>query len=78
MWEHITYFLEGVIPVADKGGVRMALHPDDPPIPEPLGGVAQIVSTLRSVPADFRYCPIRFQRNAVLSGMRHRDGGECV
>ena len=46
MWEHITYFLEGVIPVADKAGVRMALHPDDPPIPEPLGGVAQIVSTL--------------------------------
>jgi mannonate dehydratase len=46
MWKHITHFLEGVIPVADKVGVRMALHPDDPPIPEPLGGVAQIVSTL--------------------------------
>ena len=44
-----TYHLlprSGVIPVADKVGVRMALHPDDPPIPEPLGGVAQIVSTL--------------------------------
>lgn len=38
MWEHMTYFLKGVIPVAAKVGVRMALHPDDPPIPEPLGG----------------------------------------
>ena len=46
MWEHITYFLEQVIPVAEQAGVRMALHPDDPPIPESLAGVAQIASTL--------------------------------
>ena len=26
--------------------MRLALHPDDPPVPEPLGGVAQICSTL--------------------------------
>ena len=43
-------FLRAVIPVAEKAGVRMALHPDDPPILEPLGGVAQICSTL----AQFR------------------------
>ena len=42
----MTYFLERVIPVAEQAGVRMALHPDDPPIPEPLAGVAQIASTL--------------------------------
>ena len=46
MWEHMTCFLERVIPVAENAGVRMALHPDDPPIPEPLAGVAQIASTL--------------------------------
>ncbi|MDP6114926.1 MAG: mannonate dehydratase [Planctomycetota bacterium] len=46
MWEHMEHFLERVIPAAEEAGVRMALHPDDPPIPEPLGGVAQIVSTL--------------------------------
>ncbi|MBT3268349.1 hypothetical protein HN371_14430 [Candidatus Poribacteria bacterium] len=46
MWERMTTFLEGVLPVAEKAGVRMALHPDDPPIPEPLGGVAQICSTM--------------------------------
>lgn len=42
----LEYFLKRVIPVAEESGVRMALHPDDPPIPEPLGGVAQICSTL--------------------------------
>jgi mannonate dehydratase len=46
MWENIEYFLHSVVPVAEEAGVRMALHPDDPPIPEPLGGAARIVSTL--------------------------------
>ena len=46
LWENLSYFLKRVIPVAEEAGVRMALHPDDPPIPEPLGGAARIVSTL--------------------------------
>ncbi len=33
MWSNITYFLKAVIPVADKAGVRLALHPNDPPAP---------------------------------------------
>ncbi len=46
MWERMEAFLKAVLPVAKGVGVRMALHPDDPPIPEPLGGVAQICSTM--------------------------------
>jgi mannonate dehydratase len=33
LWKNITYFLEAVIPVAEKANVRMALHPNDPPAP---------------------------------------------
>ncbi len=44
MWERMERFLAAV-PAAEKAGVRLAL-PDDPPIPEPLAGVAQICSTL--------------------------------
>lgn len=50
MWARLEHFLRAVIPIAEKAGVRMALHPDDPPVPEPLGGVAQICST----PDQFR------------------------
>jgi mannonate dehydratase len=33
MWDNVTYFLKAVIPAAEKAGVRMALHPNDPPAP---------------------------------------------
>jgi len=31
IWDNIAYFLKEVIPVAEKAGVRLALHPNDPP-----------------------------------------------
>lgn len=42
MWDNLAYFLKAVIPVAEEAGVRMALHPDDPPI-SPIAGVARIM-----------------------------------
>jgi mannonate dehydratase len=57
MWANITYFLERVIPVAEACGVRMALHPDDPPIAEPMLGAARIVSTLEQYEKIFAIVP---------------------
>jgi mannonate dehydratase len=31
LWDHLAYFLERVVPVAESVNVRLALHPDDPP-----------------------------------------------
>jgi mannonate dehydratase len=45
MWKNITYFLKAVIPVADKAGVRLALHPNDPPIALSRGS-GQIMATV--------------------------------
>lgn len=41
MWENYAYFIRAVLPVAEEAGVRLALHPDDPPVPE-LGGIARL------------------------------------
>ena len=41
MWANYEYFIKAVLPVAEEEGVRLALHPDDPPVPM-LGGVARL------------------------------------
>jgi len=47
--DHLGYFLSAVIPVAEEIGIRMAIHPDDPP--RPLLGLPRVVST----PDDARW-----------------------
>jgi mannonate dehydratase len=44
MWANYEYFIKAVIPVAEEAGVKLALHPDDPPVPS-LGGVARIFNS---------------------------------
>ena len=41
MWANYEYYLERILPVAEESNVKLALHPDDPPV-ETLGGVARI------------------------------------
>jgi len=50
LWQRLTDFLTAVVPVAEEAGVRLAAHPDDPPLP-----------TLRQT-ARLVYTPDRYQR----------------
>ena len=47
LWATYTYFIKAVIPVAEEAGVRLALHPADPPVPS-LGGIARIFRNFES------------------------------
>lgn len=47
MWANYEYFIKAAIPVAEEAGVRLALHPDDPPGFD-IGGVARIFSSLEA------------------------------
>jgi len=41
MWANYDWYLEHILPVCEEAGVRLALHPDDPPIPS-IAGVARL------------------------------------
>jgi mannonate dehydratase len=45
LWETLEYFLRRVLPVAERAGVRLAMHPDDPPL-SPIRGVGRIMRSV--------------------------------
>ena len=42
IWANYTYFIKQVAPVAEELGIRIGIHPDDPPVPV-LGGVPRCI-----------------------------------
>ena len=44
LWESLAYVMERIVPVAAEHGVKLALHPDDPPI-SPIRGVGRILTS---------------------------------
>lgn len=44
LWDRLSFFLKAVVPVAEQAGVRLALHPNDPPAPRSHGS-DQIMAT---------------------------------
>jgi mannonate dehydratase len=45
LWTNLEYFLRKVVPVAEKWNVKLAMHPDDPPL-SPIRGVGRIMRSV--------------------------------
>lgn len=48
LWSNYEYFVKTVIPYAEKYHIRLALHPDDPPV-SPLGRVSRIMTSYENI-----------------------------
>ncbi len=47
LWKNLKYFLDNIIPVAEENNVKLAMHPDDPPI-ENFRGIDRIMNSIES------------------------------
>jgi len=47
LWENLAYFIQAIMPVADEAGLRMAIHPDDPPWP--IFGLPRIITNRQNL-----------------------------
>jgi len=47
LWETLEHFLRRVVPVAEAAGVKLAMHPDDPPL-SPIRGVGRIMRSIEN------------------------------
>ena len=53
--ENLAYFLKAIIPHAEKVGIKMCIHPDDPPFP--ILGLPRVVSTEKDLKDVVESCP---------------------
>ncbi len=57
LWDNYEYFLKAVLPEAEKYEIKLALHPDDPPVLK-LGGVSRIMISKENIKkAIYDICP---------------------
>ena len=67
LWENLACFLNAVVPVAQAAGVQLAMHPDDPPLPE-LCGVPQIMHSRAHFEKLFQLAPAPANGMCVCAG----------
>ena len=59
LWINLEYFLGKIVPVAEKCGVKLAMHPDDPPL-SPIRGIGRIMRSVENFQRllDLRPSPV--------------------
>jgi mannonate dehydratase len=45
LWTNLKYFMDAIVPVAEKANVQLAMHPDDPPL-SPIRGLGRIMRSI--------------------------------
>ena len=77
LWDHLERFLHAVLPVAEDAGIRLALHPDDPPLPALLGQ-ERIIYTNAALRRVVELAPLPANGLCYCVGSLHPAGEDVV
>ncbi len=56
MWENLEHWIRTITPVAEEEGIRLGIHPCDPPVPV-LGGIPQLLRSFSAYKRLVEICP---------------------
>jgi mannonate dehydratase len=74
LWDNFEYFIKAILPVCEETGVRLALHPNDPPTDQPLGGIPCLITSYErynrafEIAGDSPYLGMEFCTGCWLEG----------
>ena len=74
LWANFEYFIKAILPVCEETGVRLALHPNDPPTDQLLGGIPCLITSYESyqrafaIAGDSPYLGMEFCTGCWLEG----------
>lgn len=74
IWDNFRYFMKEIIPVAEESKVRLALHPNDPPVPK-LGGVPCLIHSFENYKRAFEIANSQYLGMEFCAGC-WLEGGE--
>ncbi len=67
LWDNLKYFLDRVIPVAERANVKLAMHPDDPPV-SPIRGIGRIMRSIENFQKLIDLYPSKVNGIALCQG----------
>jgi len=77
MWDNLDYFLRAIIPAAEAAEVKLAMHPDDPPL-SPMWNLARIMRSVENFDRLFALHPSPVNGLTFCQGCFAELGGDLA
>ena len=77
LWQNLEYLQKAIVPVAEKAGVKLALHPDDPPV-DSIQNVARIINSADAMERACNLVPSPNMGITMCQGTFVEMGGNII
>ena len=67
LWKNLEYFLRAVVPEAEKVGMKLSLHPDDPQVAK-IQGISRIMNSVENFDRMLKIVPSKFSGVTMCQG----------